>query len=145
MIKKHLLRFFISSIFCLMGTMVWAENTSSDTISVKKPAKNNFIITDSIADSNRRKETYQGTFLSLDIFNPVATAWRDGRFETSITLDVDLWHRLFPSVEFGFMTADIKNEDYKYDVPPVHPQDLAYLMEFGLFYFRISENPHLYI
>ena len=102
MIKRHKLRFFISLIFCLMGTMVWAEDiVKADSIDY--------------ASVERRKQTYQGTYLNLDIFNPVATAWRNGRFESSLSVDVDLWHRLFPTVEFGFMTADIKKEDYKYE------------------------------
>lgn len=119
MIKRHKLRFFISLIFCLISINIWAENTSdstaTSTVAVKKFEKKNKLIADSIADSNRRKAVYQGTHLNLDIFNPIATAWRDGRFEGSLSVDVDLWHRLFPTAEFGFMTADIKHEDYKYE------------------------------
>ena len=98
--KTQILKYFISIILCLFSISVWAENTS---------------VADSIAAANKRKEVYQGTYIGLDIFNPVATAWRDGRLESSISLDVDLWHRLFPTAEFGFMTADIKHTDYKYE------------------------------
>ena len=102
MTKKHLLRFFISLIFCLIGTSVWAEDiVKADSIDY--------------ASVERRKQVYQGTFVSLDLFNPVAASWRDGRFESSLTFDVDLWHRLFPTAEFGFMIADIKHQDYKYE------------------------------
>lgn len=106
MTKTHILRFFISMIFCLIGTSVWAEtteNTEADTLSS--------VDSTSI---NRRLQVYQGTYLNLDIFNPVATAWRDGRFETSLTVDVDLWHKLFPVAEIGIMTANISEETYDY-------------------------------
>ena len=119
MIKRHKLRFFISLIICLISTNIWAENTSDSTatsaIAVKKFEKENKLIADSIADSNRRKAVYQGVYLNLDIFNPVASTWRDGRFETSLTIDVDLWHRLFPVAEVGVMTANIKEELYNYE------------------------------
>jgi hypothetical protein len=112
--KTQILRYFISIIFSLLSTTLWAENTS-EVISVKNSEKENKIIADSIADSNRRKAVYQGVYLNLDIFNPVASAWRDGRFETSLTIDVDLWHRLFPVAEVGVMTANIKEELYNYE------------------------------
>lgn len=95
---RHKLRYFISLIFCLIATSVFAND----------------IKTDSIADANRKKQIYQGTYIGVDIFNPVATAWRNGRFETSVSVDVDLWHRLFPIAEIGVMTANIKEESYDY-------------------------------
>jgi len=52
---------------------------------------------------------YQGTFISLDIFNPIATAWRQGRFEFVVSADVSLWHRLIPVLEYGMM---FQNHDY---------------------------------
>lgn len=100
MTKKHKLKYFISILFCIFSATLYAEET---------------VGTDSISIDNRRNEVYQGTHINLDIFNPVATAWRDGRFEASLSLDVDLWHRLFPELEVGFMTADIKKDDYKYE------------------------------
>lgn len=99
MIKKLTLKYFISIIFCFLSATLCAEET---------------LVPDSTF-IDRRKEVYQGTYLNLDIFNPIATAWRDGRFEGSLSLDVDLWHRLFPAVEVGVMTADIKEETYKYE------------------------------
>lgn len=99
MIKKLTLKYFISIIFCFLSATLCAEET---------------LVPDSTF-IDRRKEVYQGTYLNLDIFNPIATAWRDGRFEGSLSLDVDLWHRLFPAVEIGVMTADIKEETYKYE------------------------------
>ncbi len=125
--KTQILRYFISIIFCLLSTTLWAENTSENSsanvseqtsenaIAVKKFKKENKAIADSIADSKRRQSVYQGVYLNLDIFNPVAAAWRDGRFETSLTIDVDLWHRLFPVAEVGVMTANIKEELYNYE------------------------------
>ncbi|MEE0990182.1 MAG: DUF6048 family protein [Paludibacteraceae bacterium] len=127
LIKTQTLKYFISIIFCLLSTTLWAENTSENTsasaseqtsanaITVKKFEKENKAIADSIADSKRRLSVYQGVYLNLDIFNPVATAWRDGRFETSLTIDVDLWHRLFPVAEVGVMTGNIKEELYNYE------------------------------
>jgi hypothetical protein len=91
------------------------------TLSPKHPFVTQYLqpmlqrIADSIADSKRRLSVYQGVYLNLDIFNPVATAWRDGRFETSLTIDVDLWHRLFPVAEVGVMTGNIKEELYNYE------------------------------
>lgn len=99
MTKKLTLKYFISIIFCFLSATLCAEET---------------LVPDSTF-IDRRKEVYQGTYLNLDIFNPIATAWRDGRFESSLSLDVDLWHRLFPAVEVGVMTADIKEETYKYE------------------------------
>ncbi len=60
---------------------------------------------------------YQGTYLNLDIFNPIATAFNGGRFEFVVSVDVDLWHRLFPAVEYGmmFMNKDYDNYRYKSD------------------------------
>ena len=72
LIKTQTLRYFISIIFCLLSTTLWAENTSRNTsasaseqtsanaITVKKFEKENKAIADSIADSNRRKAVYQG-------------------------------------------------------------------------------------
>ncbi len=109
-------------IFCLIVTSVLAQDIITDTqeASTNKEItdakiKNIKVETDSIKSANRRKQAYQGTYLNLDIFNPVATAWRDGRFETSLTIDVDLWHRLFPVAEFGVMTANINEELYNYE------------------------------
>lgn len=99
MTKKLTLKYYISIIFCFLSATLCAEET---------------LVPDSTF-IDRRKEVYQGTYLNLDIFNPIATAWRDGRFEGSLSLDVDLWHRLFPAVEIGVMTADIKEETYKYE------------------------------
>lgn len=98
MTQKQILKYFISIIFCLFSATLWAE----DTIKVDSTS------------INRRQEIYQGTYINLDIFNPVATIWRDGRFETSLTFDVNLWHRLFPVAEMGFMTANITEELYNY-------------------------------
>lgn len=99
MTKKLTLKYFISIIFCFLSATLCAEET---------------LVPDSTF-IDRRKEVYQGTYLNLDIFNPIATTWRDGRFESSLSLDVDLWHRLFPAVEVGVMTADIIEETYKYE------------------------------
>lgn len=99
MTKKLTLKYYISIIFCFLSATLCAEET---------------LVPDSTF-IDRRKEVYQGIYLNLDIFNPIATAWRDGRFEGSLSLDVDLWHRLFPAVEIGVMTADIKEETYKYE------------------------------
>ena len=89
-------------ILCLIGTSVWAEN-----IVLKDSTDNKSV--------ERNKQVYQGTYLNLDIFNPISTAWKNGRFESSIIVDVNLWHRLFPVAEFGFMTDEIKEEEYKYE------------------------------
>lgn len=97
--RYQILKFFISIILCLSSTVLWADNeTPVDSTMIKE-----------------RSKVYQGTYINLDIFNPVATAWSDGKFEGSLSLDVDLWHRLFPVAEVGFMTADMKEETYKYE------------------------------
>lgn len=57
---------------------------------------------------------YQGTFISLDIFNPIATAWRDGRFEFVVSADVSLWHRLVPVIEYGMMFQNHNYDTYRY-------------------------------
>lgn len=57
---------------------------------------------------------YQGTYLSLDIFNPVATIFNGGKFETSVSVDVSLWQRLFPVAELGFMAINQQQDSYKY-------------------------------
>jgi hypothetical protein len=75
MTRKHKLKYFISILFCIFSATLYAEET---------------VGTDSISIDNRRNEVYQGTHINLDIFNPVAAAWRNGRFETSLSVDVDL-------------------------------------------------------
>lgn len=51
----------------------------------------------------KKQPVYQGFYINVDIFNPIATAWRGGRFEFVVSADVSLWHRLFPSVDYGMM------------------------------------------
>lgn len=88
-------------IFCLIGTSVWAESiVSTDSID-NKPVE-------------LKTQTYQGTYLNLDIFNPISTAWKNGRFEASLIIDVDLWHRLFPVAEIGIMAANMSEDTYDY-------------------------------
>lgn len=56
---------------------------------------------------------YQATYLSLDIFDPIATAFT-GKFEASVAADVSLWHQLFPAMELGVMAYNENKEMYKY-------------------------------
>ncbi len=62
-------------------------------------------------------KVFQGVYLNVDIFSPIATAFNGGRFEFVVSSDVDLWHRLFPAVEFGmmFMNKDYDTFNYKSD------------------------------
>lgn len=67
-----------------------------------------------VSQKTAKAPVYQGTYLSLDIFNPVATAFNGGRFETSVAVDVSLWQRLFPVVELGVMGINQQQELYRY-------------------------------
>jgi len=58
---------------------------------------------------------YQGTYLNLDIFNPIATAFNGGRFEFVVSADVSLWHKLYPVVEYGMMFINKDYSTFKYD------------------------------
>ena len=61
----------------------------------------------------QKAPVYQATFLSLDIFDPIATAFT-GHFEVSVAADVSLWHRLFPTIELGVMAYNEQQDLYKY-------------------------------
>ena len=53
------------------------------------------------AEQVAKTPVYQGTYFSVDLFNPVATLFNGGRFEASVAVDVSLWQRLFPVVELA--------------------------------------------
>ena len=64
-----------------------------------------------------RSPVYQGAYVNVDIFNPIATLFNGGRFEFVVSFDVSLWQRLFPVVEYGmmFMNHEFSNSHYKSD------------------------------
>ena len=68
-----------------------------------------------VDDENPKSPLYQGTYLNVDIFNPIATLFNGGRFEFVVSVDVSLWQRLFPVLEYGmtFMNRDFQLEKYK--------------------------------
>ena len=88
---------------------IWAQDNavSLDSTAPKTPAK-------TIANTSK-VPVYQGSYLSLDIFNPVATLFNGGKFEASISADVSLWHRLFPVAEIGFMAINQQQDTYQYN------------------------------
>lgn len=61
---------------------------------------------------DRKQPVYQGTYINLDLYNPLATLWNGGRFEVMVSADVSLWHRLFPVVELGFMSMHPTNDAF---------------------------------
>ena len=89
---------------CLFALPVWAQEpvALSDSTAVK-------------AVSNEVKTPiYQGAYVSVDIFNPVATIFNGGKFEVSVMADVSLWQRLFPAVELGVMAINEQKPNYVY-------------------------------
>lgn len=105
-----------------------------DTVSVMAPDTAKVVTPDSIgvvhldsmlvvrADSARhvpkmKSPVYQGAYINVDIFNPIATLFNGGRFEFVVSFDVSLWQRLFPVVEYGmmFMNRDYGTHKYKSD------------------------------
>lgn len=64
-----------------------------------------------------KSPVYQGAYINVDIFNPIASAFNGGRFEFVVSFDVSLWQRLFPVVEYGmmFMNHDYGTHKYKSD------------------------------
>jgi hypothetical protein len=67
------------------------------------------------AEQVAKTPVYQGTYFSVDLFNPVATLLNGGRFEASVAVDVSLWQRLFPVVELGVMTVNQKQDTYHFE------------------------------
>lgn len=63
--------------------------------------------------AKQKSPVYQATYVSLDIFDPIATAFT-GKFEASVAADVSLWHQLFPTMELGVMAYNENKEMYKY-------------------------------
>lgn len=82
-------------------------------------AQHSTVVTDSVAPNvavaSDKTPVYQGTYLSVDIFNPIATIFNGGRFEASVAVDVSLWQRLFPVVELGVMTVKDKQDTYCFE------------------------------
>lgn len=104
---------FLCSLACLLCMpllVIQAQETSvtvSDSIQQSTPdiAK--------ITPKKPQKKVYEATYLSLDIFDPIATAFT-GKFEVSVAADVSLWHRLFPAIELGVMGYNQQQDDYHY-------------------------------
>ena len=97
-----------------------------DTAKVVTPDSIGVVRRDSMlvvrADSARpepklKSPVYQGAYINVDIFNPIATLFNGGRFEFVVSFDVSLWQRLFPAVEYGmmFMNHDYGTHKYKSD------------------------------
>ncbi|MBQ1752077.1 MAG: hypothetical protein II109_01545 [Paludibacteraceae bacterium] len=97
-----------------------------DTAKVVTPDSIGVVRRDSMlvvrADSARpepklKSPVYQGAYINVDIFNPIATLFNGGRFEFVVSFDVSLWQRLFPAVEYGmmFMNHDYVTHKYKSD------------------------------
>ncbi|MCQ2369836.1 MAG: DUF6048 family protein [Paludibacteraceae bacterium] len=79
-------------------------------------------------------KVFQGVYLNVDIFSPIATAFNGGRFEFVVSSDVDLWHRLFPAVEFGMMFMNDNNDTYKY-------KSDGFFVKAGALYNFINNKP----
>ncbi|MBP5318635.1 MAG: hypothetical protein J6Y77_04465 [Paludibacteraceae bacterium] len=79
--------------------------TESEVVSDAKPEP---VAEPAAEPKNPKAKVYQGTYLNLDIYNPIYTAVCGNRFEFEVSVDVGLWHRLFPKVEFGMQLV---NED----------------------------------
>ncbi|MCQ2350556.1 MAG: DUF6048 family protein [Paludibacteraceae bacterium] len=123
-------RYIINILILLtMPAMAMANIMNADTIhvaTVDSIASDTvkLVQVDSVFAINRAEHTadtialkmpvYQGTYLNLDIFNPIATAFNGGRFEFVVSADVDLWHRLFPVLEYGMMFMNKDYTTYKY-------------------------------
>lgn len=125
----------ISSIVLLMATVSLNAAVVADTAKTAMPDTAKVVATpDSIgvvrrdsmlvvrADSARpepklKSPVYQGAYINVDIFNPIATLFNGGRFEFVVSFDVSLWQRLFPAVEYGmmFMNHDYVTHKYKSD------------------------------
>lgn len=104
-----------------VDTLKHAKDTlsvNSDTIGVVRRDSTLVISRDSVRRAPKLKSpVYQGTYINVDIFNPLATLFNGGRFEFVVGLDVSLWHRLFPVVEYGmmFMNRDYSTHRYQSD------------------------------
>ncbi|MCQ2337254.1 MAG: DUF6048 family protein [Paludibacteraceae bacterium] len=79
-------------------------------------------------------KVFQGVYLNVDIFSPIATAFNGGRFEFVVSSDVDLWHRLFPAVEFGMMFMNDNNDAYNY-------KSDGFFLKAGALYNFINNKP----
>lgn len=106
------------SIVVVNDTTTLMADTHKDTIGTVH-IDSVLVINRAPADAPRdtfklKMPVYQGTFISLDIFNPIATAWRDGRFEFVVSADVSLWHRLVPVIEYGMMFMNHDYGTYRY-------------------------------
>ncbi|MBO4370627.1 MAG: hypothetical protein J5808_04600 [Paludibacteraceae bacterium] len=107
---KYIFRYIGSLCLCLTwavggmaGNVVAAE--SSDSIAVV--SEKNLEATEAIDEpaKNPKEQVYQGTYINVDVFNPIYTACLGNRFEFEASVDVGLWHRLFPKIEFGYQSV----------------------------------------
>ena len=61
-----------------------------------------------------KSPVYQGAYVNVDIFNPIATLFNGGRFEFVVSFDVSLWQRLFPAnVNYTVSNALLENLYWK--------------------------------
>lgn len=103
MLKKMSISRFIYSVLlalCLSMGVAHAQDTAAPNL---------------VANNKPKVPVYQGTYLSLDVFNPVATIFNGGRFEVSVAADVSLWQRLFPVIELGAMAVNQQKDLYHYE------------------------------
>ncbi len=91
-------------VLLLLSVSGWAQTTAASADSATVATVSNEVKT----------PVYQGTYLSVDIFNPVATIFNGGKFEMSVMADVSLWQRLFPAIELGIMGIGEQKPDYQY-------------------------------
>ena len=103
---------FLCSLACLLCLPLLAARAQETPVAVPDSAQQPVDIA-KIAAAKSKKSVYEATYLSADIFDPIATAFT-GKFEFSVAADVSLWHRLFPAIEIGVMGYNQQQEDYHY-------------------------------
>lgn len=108
MLPKMFTSKFIYSLVLLLCCSVFAVQAQETAAASRKEN------TTTLAVAKPHIPLYQGTYIALDIFNPVATAFNGGRFEVSVAADVSLWQRLFPAVELGVMALNQQQDSYRY-------------------------------
>lgn len=107
-----ILKYFFSFSLFLWATSIYAQSSQT---AVDDSAAQRRVQLEVMNKVNKNKYIYQGAYLNLDIYDPIATMFNGGRFQFEVSADVSLWQRLFPAIDFGMMFMDQKNTDYRYE------------------------------
>lgn len=111
---KSTFRYIVSLLAVCCATLVArAEETSPAASSSADETE----MSNQTRDDRRaaRGPVYQGCYLNLDLYNPLAGLLNGGRYEWEVSFDAGLWHRLFPVVEYGMMFQNSSSGTLQYD------------------------------